>query len=173
MIRAERSDDAAAVDRVVAEAFGGRPEADLVIALRTFDSSQPSWSFVAVTGEPERIVGHVMISRAHLVDGDHRWPVATLAPLAVAPDAQRQGVGKALVRHALAVVDSAGEPLVALEGDPGYYGRLGFVAAHRLGIEMDLPDWAPAEAAQVMTLAAHRPEMAGHLDLPEAFDAVE
>lgn len=44
-----------------------------------------------------------------------------------------------------------------LEGSPRFYGRLGFEYAAPLGIEMILPSWAPAEAAQVLRLASYHP----------------
>lgn len=72
----------------------------------------------------------------------------------------------------LARADAAGEPLVVLEGSPGYYGRLGFEPSAPYGITIDLPTWAPPEAAQVRLLAAYRPEVRGHLDYPPAFAVV-
>jgi putative acetyltransferase len=112
------------------------------------------------------LVGHVMISRATLDDGS---AVAMLSPLAVRPDVQRSGVGSMLVRDVCAIADAAGEPLVALQGSPLYYGRLGFVDSRTVGITMDLPDWAPREAGQVFTLAAYDPAQRGHVVESDAF----
>jgi putative acetyltransferase len=48
-----------------------------------------------------------------------------LAPMAVAPDFQRQGVGSELLRFALRQGEIKNEPLFVL-GEPGYYKRFGF-----------------------------------------------
>jgi len=48
-----------------------------------------------------------------------------LAPMAVAPDFQRQGVGTELLRFALRQEAIKSQPLFVL-GEPGYYRRFGF-----------------------------------------------
>ncbi len=48
-----------------------------------------------------------------------------LAPMAVAPDFQRQGVGTNLLRFALRQEVVKGQPLFVL-GEPAYYARFGF-----------------------------------------------
>ncbi|OGR24506.1 MAG: GNAT family N-acetyltransferase [Desulfuromonadaceae bacterium GWB2_53_15] len=48
-----------------------------------------------------------------------------LAPMAVAPDFQRQGVGSELLRFALRQEAIKSQPLFVL-GEPGYYQRFGF-----------------------------------------------
>lgn len=48
-----------------------------------------------------------------------------LAPMAVAPDFQRQGVGSELLRFALRQESIKQQPLFVL-GEPGYYRRFGF-----------------------------------------------
>jgi putative acetyltransferase len=90
----------------------------------------------------------------------------------VAPDHQRQGIGSALVRAALAAADRTDGTLVTLEGSPAYYGRLGFRYAADLGIRIRLPDWAPPEAAQVFPLTRYRAEVRGQLEYPPAFDVL-
>ena len=113
------------------------------------------------------VVGHVMLSRARLDGGG--GDIAMLSPLAVRPDVQRGGIGSLLVRDVCALADAAGEPLVGLQGSPQYYGRLGFVDSRTLGITMDLPDWAPREAGQVITLGAYDPACRGHVIDSDAF----
>jgi putative acetyltransferase len=48
-----------------------------------------------------------------------------LAPMAVAPDFQKQGVGTELLKFALRQADIKSRPLFVL-GEPGYYRRFGF-----------------------------------------------
>ncbi len=172
MIRPERGDEpgeVVAIADVVAAAFGSRMESDLVAAIRGSGNLLPGAALVAE--HAGRVVGHVMISHVGLrgSGGDCRR-VASLSPLAVAPDVQRRGVGTALVRHAVAVADELGEPFVVLEGSPTYYSRLGFEFSVPHGIVINLPDWAPPEAAQLMRFEAYDPSIAGTVVYPEYFD---
>ena len=169
-IRPETADDHGAVATVVGDAFGGPVEVRLVEAIRASDSYIPELALVAERAG--RVLGHVMISHVELEragDGGRR-PIASLSPLAVAPDVHRQGIGSALVRAVTAGADRRGEPLVVLEGDPRYYGRFGFEHSVRYGIHITLPDWAPPEAAQVMRLRAYDPSLIGRVVYPPAFD---
>ena len=170
-IRPERGDDpaeAAAIADMVTAAFGSDFEGGLPAAIRASDNYIPESALVAV--HDGRVVGHVMISHVDLrgADGVVRR-VATLSPLAVAPDVQGQGVGRALVRAVVAVAESRGEPLVVLEGSPRYYGALGFEHSVPHGIAVNLPDWAPPEAAQVMRFGAVDPALNGTIEYPPYF----
>ena len=62
--------------------------------------------------------------------------------------------------------------LVVLEGNPKYYGRLGFEPSAPQGITITLPSWAPPEAAQLMRLGSYDPAIRGHVIYPPAFDGV-
>jgi putative acetyltransferase len=170
LIRPERPGDSADITRVVAAAFGGPEVARLVEDIRASAHFVADWSLVAeVDGE---LAGHVMVSYAALRDGAADRRVAMLSPLAVAPHRQRRGVGSALVRAVTARVDAAGEPLVVLEGSPAFYGRLGFEHSVPLGIVINLPEWAPPEAAQVRRLARYDPAVRGTVVYPPAFDGL-
>jgi putative acetyltransferase len=153
---------------VVAAAFGKQAEAILVERLWASPCYRPGLSLVAVDGD--EIVGHVMVTTAWLEDGDWRQDIASLAPLAVVTERQRTGVGTALLHAVCAVCDDRGEPFVVLQGSPVYYARVGFEASAPLGITMDLPDWAPQEAAQLRRLAAYDPSIKGRVVYPPAFD---
>jgi len=118
------------------------------------------------------VVGHVMVSYVELHDGSEVRRITSLSPLAVDPDVHARGIGSTLVRAVLERVDDAREPLVVIEGDPRYYGRLGFEWAPEHGISITLPDWAPAEAAQVYRLASYEPTIRGHVVYPPAFGGV-
>lgn len=173
-IRAERRADFAAIRHVVAAAFRSEVEADLVERIRESPAYVAEMALVAV--REGRVVGHVMVSGATLVHATGERPIVMLSPLAVDPTLQRSGVGSALVHAVTAIADRRGEPLVVLEGSPGYYGRLGFVPASAHGIALPLPDWAPPEAAQVMPLSSYDPgdpTLRGRVVYPVAFDGVD
>jgi putative acetyltransferase len=98
--------------------------------------------------------------------------VPSLSPLAVDPAEHGRGIGSALVRAVTAAAQRRGEALVVLEGDPRYYGRFGFEPAATHGIRIDLPSWAPPEAAQVLVLQHDVALPAGRIVYPPAFDLV-
>lgn len=121
--------DRPAVLDMIRLAFGrGGEEVGIVEAVWRSPRHAPALDLVA-----ERdgvVVGHILHSHGDLAD----MPILGLAPLAVRPDAQGQGVGSALVREALRIADMAGEPAVIVLGHPGYYLRFGFEPASALGI---------------------------------------
>jgi putative acetyltransferase len=173
-IRPEAPGDHDAIRRLVAAAFGRDTEAVLVDRIRASPGYVAETALVAEAGGGIR--GHVMISDAVIRNDAGDRTVSMLSPLAVDPAHQRAGIGGALVRAALAVAEARGEPLVVLEGSPGYYGRLGFEHALPHGIVIDLPDWAPPEAAQVRLLGSydpHDPTLRGKVVYPPAFDGLE
>lgn len=167
-IRAEQSGDEGSIRQVVADAFDATLEADLVEAIRRSENYIPELSLVAMLDG--RIVGHVMVSYTELHEGDNVHRVAQLAPLAVDPTVQRIGIGSKLVREVAKLADERGEPMLILEGDPRYYGRLGFEHSAPLGITFDLPSWAPPQAAQVLRLSSYDPSVRGQVVYPPAFD---
>lgn len=168
-IEAEHVDDVAAVRNVVRRAFSDHLSvADMVDLIRASPHYVPELALAARTGR--EVVGFVMLSHAEVVAlDDARHDVLTLSPLAVVPEHERQGIGSALVRAGLAAADAAGHSLVILEGSPTYYGRLGFRFAPDFGVTIDLPEWAPPEAAQVYPLRRYDSRVRGRLEYPPAF----
>ena len=79
-----------------------------------------------------------------------------LAPLAVDPSWQRQGIGSAVVRTGLRRLEEAGVTAVCVLGDPGYYGRLGFVPETSIEPPYALPPewdgaWQSQQLVETMT----------------------
>ncbi|MEL6584107.1 MAG: N-acetyltransferase [Pseudomonadota bacterium] len=71
-------------------------------------------------------ISHVIFTALGGDSGD--WTGALLAPLAVDPDHQRQGLGRALTFAGLEELAGLGVQQVFVLGDPQYYGKLGFKA---------------------------------------------
>lgn len=104
------------------------------------------------------VVGHILHSHGDLAD----TPIPGLAPLAVHPDAQGQGVGSALVRETLRIADMAGEPAVIVLGHPDYYARFGFEPASAFGISYAALDRQPDKRPfMVRRLHAFDPALRG------------
>jgi putative acetyltransferase len=137
LIRDERHEDAESVRAVNLAAFETSEEADLVDALR--DQAAPVVSLVAE--DAATIVGHILFTPVTLVDGPN-VPLLGLAPMAVSPGRQRQGIGSRLVLDGLERCRRAGAAAVVVVGHATYYPRFGFVPASRFGIgcEYDVPD---------------------------------
>lgn len=175
MIRRQSRGDASetsAVRDLTVRAFGpdeGPVVADLVDALQASDA------FVGLAFLAERAgapVGHTMLTRAWLDAPARLVEVLVLSPLSVTPEHQRTGVGRALTTEALAAADAEGWPAVFLEGDPAYYGRLGFDQAGARGFTSPSTR-IPDAAFQVVTLAAYEPWMTGALVYADRFWAFD
>jgi putative acetyltransferase len=133
-IRPEMEDDAPAIRRVNEQAFGQPGEADLVDALRL--EARP---FVSLVADREgEVVGHIAFSPV-TIDGRDVGGALGLAPMAVLPAFQGQGIGSALVREGLAACRRAGCAAVFVLGHAHYYPRLGFVPAPPRGLRCAYP----------------------------------
>jgi putative acetyltransferase len=165
IVRRERPADHDAVRELHRAAFGGPRddvvEARLVDELRADVGFLPHLSLVAE--DDDRVVGHVLATRGRLEPGG--TPVLGLGPLGVHPDAQGRGFGTALVHALVAIAEACDERLVALLGDPAYYGRFGFGPATEFGIEAPDPTWG--EHFQVRRLGG--PPLTGTFRYAEPF----
>jgi putative acetyltransferase len=81
-------------------------------------------SLVAV--EKEKIVGHILFSSA-IIEGEHGVVKGMgLAPMAVLPEFQRQGIGSQLVKAGIEKLRKTKCPFIIVLGHPEYYPRFGF-----------------------------------------------
>jgi putative acetyltransferase len=162
-LRAETEDDVAAVRGVVEAAFGGPVVPELLDELRT----SVAWlglSFVAeLDGE---VVGHVAFTRAWVDDPAELVEVLVLSPMSIRPDVAGRGIGTALILESLEQLAGRDEPMVFLEGDPGFYSRLGFVQAGMLGFRSP-SDRIPSEAFQARPLPGRPGHISGALVYPD------
>jgi len=139
VIREERQGDAERIRGVNVAAFERSTEADLVDALRR--QATPLVSLVAE--EEVNVIGHILFSPVTLAS-DPGLILMGLAPMAVLPSRQRQGVGSTLVHDGLERCRQLDVAAVVVLGHPEYYPRFGFVPAVRLSLrsEYDVPDEA-------------------------------
>lgn len=120
--RPESPTDHEAIRQVNRLAFGQDEEARLVDALR--DGGYVQVSLVAE--RDEQIVGHVLFSDLPIITDSGTVPALALAPMAVVPKFQRQGIGSELVRRGLNVCREQGHRIVIVLGHPEFYPRFGF-----------------------------------------------
>jgi putative acetyltransferase len=141
-IRPERPGDRAAIFAVHASAFPTDAEACLVDRLR--DAGAATISLVAE--RDGRVVGHVLFSPVRVVgEAGVAFGALGLAPVAVVPELQKDGIGGALIRAGFDACRAGGHPIVFVLGHPPYYPRFGFEPASRYGLSYEgRPQFSPA-----------------------------
>lgn len=159
-IRKSTESDLNVVLDVETKAFGNEkgPEiADLVNGLLSDPSAMPLLSLIAVNDD--QAIGHILFTKARITYSKDSISAAILAPLAVIPDAQSQGVGGQLIKEGLKLLSESGVELVFVLGHPEYYPRHGFKPAGALGFEAPYP--IPDEHANAWMVQELRPGMIG------------
>ena len=164
--RRERSGEDGEVRSLVADAFADPHIGELVDRLR----ESPDWidglSFVAE--RDRRLVGHILFTRGLLDAPRSLVDVLVLSPVSVSTAFQGKGIGSALIRYGLAQVAARAEPLVFLEGAPGFYHRFGFLPGGEEGFRR--PSLRiPPTAFQVLRLPGYEEWMTGTLVYSRVF----
>ena len=166
-IRAEKTPDSAAIRGLILAAFAPRSnEADLVDALRR--AGQAAVSLVAISDG--QLAGHVLFSPVTLFPAQPNLRGLGLAPLAVRPEFQRQGIGSKLALRGLEVCRDAAFEYVVVLGDPRFYSRFGFRAARLFQLDNEYGvdeqfmalELRPGALTDVPGLVQFRPEFRAH-----------
>lgn len=170
IVRDQRQGDAAEVRQLLTDSFGDTGQvADLADALQ----ARPDRPGVALVAEVDgRPAGHVQLSRGWIDARPRLAEVLVLSPLGVTPGHQRQGIGRALCQAAVQRAEQLAVPAVFLEGDPGYYLKLGWERASARGFgapSVRIPD----VAFQVVVLPAWQSWMTGAIVYNDTFWAMD
>ena len=138
-IRETNSSDFDNIMLVEERAFGTKDEAELTANLLKDETASPILSLLAFEGE--RAVGHVIYTRVYMNELDPAQPLLhILAPLAVIPEYQKQGIGGRLMEEGTRRLKEMGSEMVFVLGHIGYYDRFGFqVDAKAVGYEAPYP----------------------------------
>ena len=144
-IRLEEPEDIPSVRLINERAFEQPAEAEIVDKLRS--SCPEALSLVAV--DDDRVVGHIFFTPATVDCGDRTIEGMGLAPMAVRPERQRQGIGSKLIRHGLKLLRDRGCLFVIVLGHSEYYPRFGFEPASRYGLKCQW-EGVPDEAFMVL-----------------------
>src|SRR5204863_5720749 len=127
--------------------------ADLVEKLR-----QACGDALSLVAEDGAIVGHILFTPVGVEDRGRHVLGMGLAPMAVLPNRQRQGIGSRLVRRGLDILRERGCPFVVVVGHPEYYPRFGFEPASGHGLASQ---WEGVPDAAFMVLILDARAMAG------------
>jgi putative acetyltransferase len=164
-IRPETAADHHAIRHVNRLAFGQDEEARLVDALR--DGGYVRASLVAE--KDGQVVGHILFSDLPLVTKAGTVPALALAPLAVLPEHQNQGIGSALVRRGLEVCKEQGHRIVVVLGHPHFYQRFGF--SSKLAAHLESPYSGRESFVAVELLPGALVGVTGRVQYPPPFEA--
>ena len=137
-IRLEQPKDYREVENLTREAFWnvyrpGCTEHFVLNQYRTNPDFIPGLDFVME--EDNRIIGHVMFSKAELVLDDGRHvPSWTFGPISIHPDYKRKGYGLKLLQYALEKAREMGVGFICMEGNIDFYKHAGFCLASKFNI---------------------------------------
>ncbi|WP_421245394.1 GNAT family N-acetyltransferase [Aeromonas sanarellii] len=126
LIRPETGADHEAIEAVTVAAFLNAPHTDhneqlIVRALR----QAGALSLSLVAEQEGRVVGHLCFSPVTISDGSPHW--YGLGPISVSPALHGKGLGSRLMDAGLAQLKGMGAAGCVVLGEPGFYGRFGFV----------------------------------------------
>jgi predicted N-acetyltransferase YhbS len=89
-----------------------------------------------------KVVGYILFTRIHIQSEAGPVEALALAPVAVPPEFQHQGIGGRLILEGHRRALNLGFSAVLLLGHAGYYPRFGYRPACQFGIKLpfDVPD---------------------------------
>ena len=125
-IREANIKDCEDIKNIHLQAFDGS-EAELVsnVALNLLHEKSTINIISLVAIDKDKIISHIAFSPVFLETTNEHFGYI-LAPLAVSPTHQNNGVGSTMVKHGLDTISSLGAFIVFVYGDPKYYSRFGF-----------------------------------------------
>lgn len=160
IIRPAEPQDREQIDALVRAAFGRGDEALLV--RRLVEAGDAVLELVAERAG--KIRGHILFSRLRVIRDDRTSNAVALAPIAVDPEHQREGIGGRLIEEAHLRLRTAGERLSVVLGEPSYYGRFGYTHGRAAGFDSDYQ----SEALQALAFEEDAPTT-GRLVYARAF----
>lgn len=138
-IRQESISDFQSIYEVNHLAFKQDNESQLIEKIRQGDTFIPELSLVAE--QNKMVMGHILFSKIKIVGNENINSLA-LAPMAVHPNFQHQGVGSLLIIEGLKRATQLGYKHVIVLGHKDYYPKFGFSKAALWNIRcpFEVPD---------------------------------
>ncbi len=138
IIRNTEIDDLKTIMNVETRAFGYDKEAKLTAALIMDKTAAPILSLLSFYNN--KAIGHILFTRAYMRDMKTQPLFHILAPLAVVPEYQKQGVGGMLIQEGLERLKKMGSKMILVLGHTEYYPKHGFIPdAKKLGFSPPFP----------------------------------
>lgn len=123
----------ALIEDLLDAAFGPDRFGRTAYAIRKGMDWLPGLSFAALD-EDDHLAATIQLWPVALTDPAGRaHPLLMVGPVAVAPDRQGEGFGKALMASALGAIDPGADIPQMLIGDVDYYGQWGFGSQYTRG----------------------------------------
>ncbi|NYT00929.1 MAG: N-acetyltransferase [Methanocellales archaeon] len=168
-IRKEEKKDYKKVYEVNCFAFQQEYESKLIEKIRKGKNFIPELSLVAEIDD--EIVGHILFSRIEIV-GDSVFDSLALAPMAVIPEFQKQGIGSKLIKKGIEKAKELGFDSIIVLGHKEYYPKFGFQKASKWNIKCPFEVHEEAFMAIELTEKAFE-DKAGTVKYPDEFMEVE
>jgi|SRR5690606_6480692 len=172
IIRQEKPADFKTVFRIIENAFkliqfSDHKEQFLVERLRKSRAFIPELSMVAELDN--RIVGHILLTKLKIKNGQREFDSLALAPVSVLPKYQGKGIGGILIKEAHKKARELGYQSVVLLGHEKYYPKFGYKRADMFGIE--LPFDVPKENCMAIELTENGlVGVSGTVEYPKEFN---
>lgn len=155
-IRETNSKDFDNIMLVEERAFGYVKEAKLTVDLLKDNTAEPILSLLAFCGK--EAIGHILFTRVYINEMNTKQPlVHILAPLAIIPEYQKQGIGGFLIKEGLKRLAEMGTEMVFVLGHMEYYPKYGFIPdAKKIGFSAPFP--IPDEYANAWMVQSLNPK---------------
>jgi putative acetyltransferase len=152
VIRSETDADVSEITEVTVAAFktleiSNHTEQFIITALR----ATKALTISLVAEVDGRVIGHIAFSPLTISDGTRNW--YGLGPVAVLPEYQQQGIGKALIREGLSRLKDMNAQGCCLVGHPDYYRKFGFKNVPGL-----VHEGVPQEVFFALSFDGHTPQ---------------
>lgn len=117
----------------------------------------------------DKPIGHILFSPVSIENNPQQHVVWAIAPLAVLPEFQRQGVGKQLMKESLEQCKTQNVSAIVLLGHTSYYPIFGFEAASHYDLFFKGEDFGDAFMVKELRQGV-LPSMSGTVNYAPAFD---
>ena len=124
-IRPSQETDLVSILKIIETAYSDEENKVIMNFVQELSNENTSPSIKSLVAEVDnQVIGYVSYSPIYL-KSDTNITGYILAPLAVSPEHQKQGVGSHLINAGIEMLTKDGVGVLLVYGDPAYYGRFG------------------------------------------------